>query len=256
MTRPSRTFAVSVHDVAPATWLRCTQLLDLLVPIDARATLLLVPRYHAGTAVDEDEHFGPAIRARIARGDEACLHGYLHHDDARVPRTPLEWLTRRVYTAGEGEFAAIGETVAATRLADGLARLGRIGVHPRGFVPPAWLLGGAGMRALAATLLRYTSTRDELIRLDDGARLMAPSLVWSSRLHWRRLASLRWNRRRLARLAAAPLLRVALHPADADHMQVMAAWGDILATLAEDRDCILEFDAIEGVGRAPPAQND
>ena len=235
-------FAVSMHDVAPATWPACQRLLELVVPEGLPTTLLVVPRMHGAGLADRDASFLSAMAARTGGGDEVVLHGYFHRDDAPGPRGPLDWLRRRVYTAGEGEFDAIDAADAARRIADGLDCLRRMDVYPRAFVPPAWLLGAAALRGLAGTGLEFTSTRDRMLRIRDGAVVPAPSLVWSSRSAWRRRLSRHWNSRRLRHLRGAPLVRVALHPADVTDPATVACWADLIARLAEARRPELEFD--------------
>ena len=170
-----RTYAVSLHDVAPATWPQCARLLELCDRHAVPVTLLVVPRYHHGTAIDDDPAFAAALRARAAGGDDIVLHGYYHRDDSRPARGPLEWLRRRFYTASEGEFDSITTPAARERLADGSARLARIGCPPRGFIAPAWLLGPAARRAVDEAGFAYTSTQEWLIRLADDRRLAAPA---------------------------------------------------------------------------------
>lgn len=242
-------YAVSIHDVAPATWEACSRLLELLAPGAVAATLLVVPRYHGGPAADEVPGFGAELRARVAGGDEISLHGYLHRDDAGPPRGPLDWARRRLYTAAEGEFAALAEAEAARRLAAGLRCLTAMGLAVRSFVAPAWLLGPGSRRALAGTQLDYTASRDALIRIHDGSRVAAPSLVWSTRSAWRRRLSAQVNARRLQQHGASPLVRLALHPADAGHPEVLDAWREIIGTFKRTRRPMLEFDAFAGRGR-------
>ena len=178
-------YAVSLHDVAPDTWPQCERLLALCDRHSVPVTLLVVPRYHHGAAIDEAPEFARALRARIARGDDVVLHGYYHRDDSRAARGPVEWLRRRFYTASEGEFDALREDVARARLDDGRARLERIGCPPSGFIAPAWLLGREARRAVDAGDFGYTCTQEWLISLPDGRRVAAPSLVCSTRAWWR-----------------------------------------------------------------------
>jgi hypothetical protein len=118
---------------------------------------------------------------------------------------------------------------------------------PLGFVAPAWLLGHGAREALAGSGFLYTSTRDSLIRIADGTVMSAPSLVTATRSSGRRLASIAWLRARLAALAERPLIRVALHPADARHADILALWKFTLAHLAATRWPVLESDIIESV---------
>ncbi len=233
-------FAVSLHDVAPATWTQCERLLTLCDAVGVKVTLLVVPRYHHTTAIDEDESFQTQLRARVSRGDEVVLHGYHHLDDSAPARTAWSWLRRHFYTASEGEFDSISESVAQTRLADGLGRLAAIGCPAQGFIAPAWLLGTHARRALLATGLPYTCSQEWLERLRDGRRLHAPSLVCSTRAGWRRWLSRRVVQWRLISLAKTPLVRVALHPADARYDSIVTLWQQTLQQLAAHRAPALE----------------
>ena len=238
-------FSVSVHDVAPATWNECEALLALADAVHAPVTLLVVPEYHGDPPIDADRRFVACLKSRVARGDEVVVHGFRHEDEGPGSRTPLEWLRRNVYTAGEGEFDAIDADEAARRLTLGIACLERAGLEPTGFVAPAWLMGTGCRAALRHQPLAYTSTRTALIEIVSGRQIPAPSLVYSSRSQLRRILSRVVNRTRLAGLAAAPLVRVALHPADARYPGVIREWQALLARLAAARAPILERAALE-----------
>lgn len=228
---------IALHDVAPATWPACRRLLALLdalgpVPV----SLLVVPDYHRRGAVCDDAAFVRAIEARLARGDEVVLHGYYHLDEAPRARAPLQALRRRVYTAGEGEFAALDAGEARRRLLAGLAMLGgRLGWPLAGFVAPAWLLGAGARAALSGLPFRYTTTLGAVYRLPDWRSSPAPSLVYSVRRPWRRAASHHWNRWLLARTPAERLLRIGLHPADAQYPDVVDDWGRLIAAALRQR---------------------
>jgi predicted deacetylase len=238
--------SVLIYDVAPATWQACRELLDLVESFALPASLLVVPHYHGGTRADADPPFAAALKARLARGDDIVLHGYYHHDDGQAPRGVAEWLRRRVYTASEGEFDALDASTARQRLVAGCQCFARLGLPPPlGFVAPAWLLGHGARQALAGSGFRYTSMRDSLIRIADGAVVAAPSLVTATRSTWRRIASVAWLRARLTALAERPFIRVALHPADAHDADILALWKFTLAHLAATRRPVLESDIIE-----------
>jgi len=248
---------IAVHDVAPATWPQCVRLLDLVDALGAPpVTLLVVPDWHAQGRIDAAPKFCRAIDARIARGDEVALHGYFHRDDAPTPRSPAAWLRRRVLTAGEGEFAALDADVAESRLRAGLDLLRRQGWAVDGFVPPAWLAGAAARRALQRTDLRWTSTHTALIALDRSGeeRFAAPCLTASPRSHWRRAASRAFLHAGLRLSARAPLVRVGLHPADADHDDLIACWRVVLTTLLAARQAATKSQALRELQCAAPAR--
>lgn len=245
-------FSVSIHDVAPDTWSECEQLLALTDALRIPVTLLVVPEYHGGTRADEDRRFARSIRRRVTGGDEVVLHGLRHLDDGPVPRGPLEWLRRRIYTASEGEFDALDADEAERRLRRGAARLARAGLHPTGFIAPAWLMGPGCRTALGRAHIDYTSTRTELIDVASGRIVPAPSLVYSTRSAWRRAASRLVNARRLRQLYGAPLVRAALHPADARYSEVMRSWRELLRALADDRRPVIERLALSAAYPTAP----
>jgi predicted deacetylase len=241
----SRALCIAVHDIAPATWPQCAALLDMLDELGAPpATLLVVPDYHRRGRADADAGFRRAIEARLARGDEVALHGYFHLDDGPPPRTPGDWLRRRHLTAGEGEFAALSDAQAGTRIADGLNMFERLGWPVRGFVAPAWLLGAGARAALRRTALHYTSTHTHLEVPAAELRVRAPVISASTRSAWRRWASRHWLSAARRTHADAPLLRVALHPADARHPEILDAWRSLLRPLLATREALTKSAAL------------
>jgi len=246
----SARLCIAVHDVAPATWPQCARLLNLVDALGAPPlTLLVVPDWHAQGRIDAAPEFRRAIDARIARGDEVALHGYFHRDDAPAPHSPAAWLRRRVLTAGEGEFAALDADTAESRLHAGLDLLRRQGWAVDGFVPPAWLASAATRRALQRTDLRWTSTHTALLALDRGSeqRIAAPCLTASPRSRWRRAASRVFLHAGLRLTARAPLVRVGLHPADADHDELLACWREVLTALLAVRRAATKSQAISAL---------
>lgn len=233
---------VSLHDVAPATWPACERLIRALhevAPIPL--TLLVVPHYHRRDSGDAG--YRVTLDRRLALGDELALHGYFHLDEGPRPRPGRDWLRRRWYTAGEGEFAALDENTAWLRLEAGLRWFARRDWPVAGFIAPAWLLSPGSWRALAALPFRYTTSLRHFYLLDDTAlaatnkeRLALPSqsLVYSVRGGWRRRVSRHWNETLYRRLAAQPLLRLSLHPADAAYSEVIRHWQALLARALHD----------------------
>jgi predicted deacetylase len=241
-----RGLAVAVHDVAPDTWSRCAVLLDFLDTMGCRpVTLLAIPHYHHARRMVDSPETVAAIDRRLAGGDEVVLHGYTHLDESPPARKPAEWLRRTFLTQREGEFEALTEVEAAARIARGREELGRLGWSIEGFVPPAWLAGPGSWRALHASGLRYATRHGSFADLSSGRSLAAPCFTASSRAAWRRLAT-RGSVAALARAwSAAPLLRVALHPVDTGHPDIMEMWRTLLAALLSDREALTKRQAFE-----------
>ena len=231
---PSPALAVVLHDVAPATWGACEQIrkrLHALSPTLA-VTLLAVPHYHGRAP---DALFERWLDVALAHGDELALHGYTHRDPGR-PRDWLDHVLRRWYTAGEGEFAALGQAEARQRLRAGMAWFLQHDWPIDGFVAPAWLLSDGGWRALDELGFRYTCTLTRLVALPSRATLRSASIVYSTRSAWRRALSRPWNRLHAWAARDQPLLRFEVHPGDVEHPALFDAWlGQLADALAERR---------------------
>jgi predicted deacetylase len=217
-----RWLTVALHDVAPATWTRCQRVLAAIRDVaDVPVTLLVVPAYHGECSAQPT--FEAALNERRAAGDELTLHGYFHCDP-QAPCGVVDWLRRRVYTV-EGEFAPLSADEAAERIHLGQRWFAANGWPTKGFVAPAWLLGEGAWAALRTNRdLLYTSTLTRFHLLPAGVSLRAPCLTYSARTSWRRLGSIAWNPLIGRAAAAMPLLRLGLHPSDADDATVRRSW--------------------------------
>ncbi|BAL95820.1 DUF2334 domain-containing protein [Rubrivivax gelatinosus] len=235
---PRRHVAVVMHDVADSRWAGCARVLaqaqrvarecDVVLPL----TLLVVPRMHGQPASAEFLHW---LRRQAQAGHELALHGYTHLDDGPAAAGPLEHWRRHWYTAGEGEFAALGREQAAERLQLGLQWAEREGLPMAGFVAPAWLLGDGGWDAVRAGPFAYTCTLGRVVALPGGEALAAPSFVFSTRAAWRVHASVAWNRLLGLTQRQRPLQRFELHPADCDAGAVSRCWSDLLRSALRSR---------------------
>ncbi len=216
---------VVVHDVADATLGACDRLLGGIAAVaPLPLTFLAVPRYHHDAPSPALEQW---LTARNRQGDELALHGWTHRDDGAA-RGTLDRLRRTRYTRGEGEFWALDHEAAALRMRDGIAWFQRNGWPLHGFVAPAWLLGAGGWAALRAAPFEYTSTLRHIHLLPDGPRITSQSLVYSTSSAWRRASSVAWAALVATSLRTNPVLRLELHPRDADHGPIRRSWQRVL----------------------------
>lgn len=237
-----RLVTVVLHDVAATTLGACDRVLAAVREVAGPIPLthLVVPRHHGAPPTGA---FHAWLDARAAAGDELALHGLTHRDEgAGDAAGAIDRLRRTHYTRGEGEFWSLGAAEAAARIGEGLAWLDAHRWPVSGFVAPAWLLGDGARAALASPALAsrfaYTSTLGavEPLPTGRGVPIRAQSVVYSTSRPWRRALSLAWNAAvaRLERNRA--LLRVELHPHDADFAAVRRSWQRILRrALAEGR---------------------
>lgn len=230
---------VVLHDVSPARWEGCQRVLAELrrcasdAGVTLPVTLLVVPRMHGDAAMPP--RYLDWLRGMASAGHELALHGLTHRDEGPPLRGLRDWLLRRHYTAGEGEFAALSQPQAAQRMQEGQAWARTHGLAMGGFVAPAWLLGKAGLQAAVEAGFRHTCTLTQVISLPYLRAMPAPSLVFSTRAAWRRVLSLAWNKLQARRARQAPLLRLELHPSDGDHPDVVRCWTRLLAEALHTR---------------------
>lgn len=232
--QPEQSLCVSLHDVAPATWHHCQKVIDAVREVaDIPITLLVVPAYHGQCSAQPQ--FEGAMSTQMAAGHELALHGYFHLDPG-VPSGVTDWMRRRIYTAGEGEFCALSEEEASERLTLGRRWFDANGWPVAGFVAPAWLLGSGAWRALRARNdLQYTSTLTQLIVLPEAQAIQAPCLTYSVRQAWRRPTSIAWNGFLSRVVRDTTVLRLGLHPFDAEFKSVRLSWQRLLARALTDR---------------------
>jgi predicted deacetylase len=232
-----RDLCVSIHDVAPATWADCLRLHEAVraVAPDLPLTWLLVPRFHgdaaASLAMDR------ALSQLLTEGHELALHGYTHLDTAAPRPGWRDHVLRRIYTQGEGEFAALGEGEALHRIDLGLAWFARRGWPVDGFVPPAWLASAGTRRALRQRPFIYTTSISRFYFLPDERSVWSPSLMYTARNRAGRCLSPPLTQAAALALAlvGAPLVRLALHPADARHPALLRHAQHLIAHLLQQR---------------------
>lgn len=226
-----KALVVSLHDVSPLTRSRCERIVEELKTIGATSlSLLVIPNHHDRGHVRADEALCTWLRARAADGHEIVTHGYFHRRARQRQESLVQKLTTRVYTADEGEFYDLDRPAAATLVRRGNAELRELGLQPRGFIAPAWLLSDEAETALRELGCEYTTRLKTVTDIQSNAQHDSQSLCWSVRAAWRRAISLAWNAHLYRRLEQTPLMRVAVHPPDIDHP---AIWRQICALISD-----------------------
>lgn len=226
--KPSPALLVSIHDATPATWPACLKLIRAIETVAPMPlSLLVVPDRHRREAIQRSPAFISDITARQGQGDEIVLHGYYHLDEA-PSYGAWDWTRRHIGTQREGEFAGLPLAVARERLIAGLELFQQLGWQTQGFVAPAWLLNPAAWQALAALPFAWTSTIRGLWRLPQRELIPATTLMQSWGTRWRRQAFCGINALLAAYYRDAPVLRMALHPPEADHPRLIRHWQHLI----------------------------
>ena len=228
---------MSLHDVAPATAVPSSAMLEMVERRGLRCTLLVVPGPFGGAELAADDRFADWLRRAVRRGHEVALHGWEH----RGVEDPLGDHRRRTKVAGQllargcAEFLTLGEAEAARRIELGLAAVRRAGLDPCGFTPPGWLASPGTLEALRRSSLRYTTSQWAVTSLEDGGSWRLPAV---SQRPGSPLAGLAASASRIAGGAVLDRgrpLRVALHPADLGDPRLVASTSVLLDLVSERR---------------------
>lgn len=245
---------VSLHDATPFHLERMRRAEAVFRDLGvSKIAYLFVPEYHGGYPAAGDAAFGAWCReARPFRVDWQ-LHGY-HHLEAPAPGPrggAADFLKRRLLTAGEGEFLALGPEEQRRKLEAGRAAFRAcLDADPIGFVAPAWLFNPALPGLLREMGFRHTEDQRRMYRVDTGARLDSPVITWATRTLLRKYGSLVVCPLLLRAWSRVPVLRVAMHPFDFDHPETVASIRSVLGKALREREQAfageLEFGEGEG----------
>ncbi len=229
---------VSIHDLSTVTRGVVTQMLADLAEAGVPVTsLLVIPDHHHKGSIEEDPDFGAWLRARVAGGHEAVLHGFYHLRPSKTGEGVVTKLITRSYTAGEGEFHDLTFGEASGLLQRGRASMRACGIEPTGFIAPAWLLGKEAEAAVESEGFDYTTRIGSVIDCREKMNFASRSLVYSVRAPWRRGVSLLWNGAlfRVLQMKKTSLLRIGLHPPDWEYPAIRRQILQYIRVAARER---------------------
>jgi predicted deacetylase len=245
-----RQLVVSVHDVAPQTQPRVEHLLDVLTAIGVpRRSLLVIPNFQGEGSLDAHSEFCGWLRDRGQHEDEIVLHGY-EHVAVGQPRSASERFRNRWFTQGEGEFLSLDYGEAFDRIARGKAMMESAGLHPRGFVAPAWLVNDAGLRAARNLGFQYTNSYLGVADLSRSRTHWVPSLVFGPG-HLNEDLGIALQRQLARVLSRCAVVRVVLHPPCVDHGGRLARVLSLIERLLRHREPITYLQLIAQLRRDP-----
>jgi predicted deacetylase len=245
-----KSLVVSLHDVSPVTQNLCDKILVELWALGIRqVSLLVIPNHHGRAPISESLEFQRWLTRAIGAGHEPVLHGYYHRRKRGKADSFLRRITTEFYTAGEGEFYDLSRGEAAMLLERGLADLSFLPRKISGFVAPAWLLGAEAESAVRELGFLYTTRLSKVRVLGGNVEIASQSLVWSTRAGWRASMSLIWNRSLIFCLGEAPLVRISIHPPDAQHGTVWKQIRKMVMATSRTRQCVSYEKFVENLAR-------
>jgi hypothetical protein len=251
----TRTIAVALHDIEPATFERCAVIRDWLDDhgVD-RVTLLVVPARDLHPLGERSPEMIEWLAERRRAGDSIAQHGF-QRDQLRRPT----W-THRMRAPATGhqraaEFVGLDDAETRCAVEAGWRVLKLAGVEPDGFVAPAYAytralrttlttegaLGGvryrwwAGLLRLHRALIGHESAASAADLEPDGgaSQLLAPAWDLGSEGPLRRLLSPTLIR--AGSLLQGRTLRLDLHPSDLERPRHMLALERVLGRTGRRR---------------------
>jgi hypothetical protein len=258
---PTRTIAVALHDIEPATFERCAVIRDWLDDhgVD-RVTLLVVPARDLHPLGERSPEMVEWLGERRRAGDSIAQHGF-QRDQLRRPAWTHRMLAPATGHQRAAEFIGLDDAETRRAVEAGWRVLKLAGVEPDGFVAPAYAytralrttlttegaLGGVRYRWWAGLLrLHRALTGREGAVGGEGAtdttgadidtragQLLAPAWDLGSEGPLRRLLSPTLIR--AGSLLQGTTLRLDLHPSDLERPRHMLALERVLSRTGRRR---------------------
>jgi predicted deacetylase len=206
--------AVALHDISPATFVRCARIRRWLVRRGvAAATLLVIPAPKL-TPFSEAPELLEWLEDRLRAGDSVAQHGLAHHQRCRA-RASRQWLAR-LQAGAEAEFVGLDAKTTARFVHAGRHVLEQAGISPRGFVAPGYAYTAA-LREELDRRFEWWATRAWVHR--PAAAALGPMRSWALTLGTSTTAKRRLSPFvvRAGASHAGTLMRLDVHPADFDY---------------------------------------
>ncbi len=167
---------VTVHDVAPPFAEGVGTLLAELDRLQIeRRVLKVIPNLDGCWPLAQDRRLCSLLRQEIEGGSEIVAHGWTHSVHGTLTGSPRQLFLGARFAPRAAEFLTRSE-----RSAQGAAESARrvlsdaLGVEPRGFCAPGWLLNEAGRAGIAAAGFEYLLEQSKLCDLATGRTVLTP----------------------------------------------------------------------------------
>jgi predicted deacetylase len=268
MNRPSRTIAVALHDIEPATFERCALIRDWLDDHGvSKVTLLVIPARDLHPFAERSPEMVSWLIERERGGDALAQHGFQHLRSGRA-RGPYQVL-RTLGADRETEFLGLDERETRQAVDAGRRVLKLAGIEPRGFVAPGYVYTPALRETLEERFQWWTALlglhrahpaerriaaggEHDASKQAEGARtardLLGPPIALSSAGRLR--SALSPALLRAGALVSGTTLRLDLHPSDLDHPNHMLALEWVLRRSARTRKAVTYEELAEEQGRS------
>ncbi len=239
--RMRRTIAVAIHDIEPATYMRCALMRDWLDDHGVeRVTLLVIPARDLHPLDARSPEMVQWVAECRRSGDSIAQHGFVH---AHLVSAATKWrLPAGMARDGAAEFRGLDAEETRRAVQAGWRVLKLAGIEPSGFVAPAY----AYTNALRETLSERFDWWAGLLRLHTAqsagraAGPLAPAWRLSADGPVRRMVTP--GLVRAGALLAPDTLRLDLRPGDLDHPRHMAVLENLLSGSARRRTSITYDD--------------
>lgn len=239
MKTTTRTIAVAVHDIEPATFERCALIREWLDDHGiSRVTLLVIPARDLHPLGERSPAMVDWLTERERGGDSIAQHGFQHMQSRRAtwPRQAL----RSLKASEQPEFLGLDEQETYRAVEAGRRVLKLAGIEPHGFVAPAYAYTPA-LRSTLGTRFRWWAgllglhrSSPDPTKSASAYELLAPPIALAGAGGPLRRA-LGPTLLRAGALLSGPTLRLDLHPCDLQRPNHMLALEWVLQHAASKR---------------------
>jgi predicted deacetylase len=245
LSKNSKKIIISFHDFHSGSMAIYDEFYKMLNDIGfMTVSVLAVPQMHFGESLSENSSVADWLLRMQEIKNDICLHGFYHKVN-KVHGGILSQIIGNFYTNKEGEFFNLDAMQAREKLLNGLKIFNDIGLFPRGFTPPAWLISKDALAEVKKMRFDYITTYSGVNLLTNDIRIKAPVLVLSSRGILRRFLSKNWLNISGALFNEAEILRFALHPPDIIHKDIRKKIIKTFQALAKHRMPMTYQDLLE-----------
>lgn len=207
MTR--NTSIVSIHDVAPHTFDRICQIVDLLHENNIRTyTLLVIPNQNWTSTQHEK------LRALTAAGAELAGHGWNHK--SLPPKSIRHYLHSKFISRNVAEHYSLSSEEGIQMMCNCHAWFQQNNLPPpKLYVPPAWALGNTKLRDLYQTPFSMVETLQGVYHIAETRMIRLPLLGYEADTLFRQIMLSAFNKLNLliAKHTSTPI-RLSIHPND------------------------------------------